>query len=595
MLTAALLFLLLALRQEGPDRNQPRDPHDPVRYAQQLIWDYYWDDGRSIYGSLLVSMGAPPRPISAYWHFEPCESDSWEVCFGGEWESVGLNDFRHEDQRTRRRLLIAELDRLASAPGDSPFLFRQRVAFALKNGEPERAKSVAHECSHDQWWCLGLRGLTAHWIKPGAGAPAFDSALALAPPALSCFWRQIAGVASPAVVAAVGAACGADAPELARFWWMADPLWSRAGNERQVEHFARHEMKVMVEELYSYPECGVTGYLARGLPNSIRRELVSLPADAEERYKHRAKIRCGVPGEIPGPVRASDARVQYVDIEYTYGGYSFAPDSLRFLAPLESRAQDWAVEWNVGEERMLTRERWYNLEDQVAIFRRGPDLLAVAAARLPPPLDTVAQLEPYLSLGRVEDLQLLTASARFDKDRVFRASMRVPDGGYLASLEVVGEDLIGRARHGVPAPPLVEGLGLSDLALVDVRFEEEEMELEAALLPSLALERGASVGLYFEVYGVRREERLAFALTAEPTERPSSFRRLLAAFGMGSEAQSVEVTWQEEIEEAAEPAVTRLLSLDTGGLSPGETRLTLTVTTGDGRTHSVGRRIRIRE
>jgi hypothetical protein len=278
---------------------------------------------------------------------------------------------------------------------------------------------------------------------------------------------------------------------------------------------------------------------------------------------------------------------------YVYGGYSFVPDSVRFVAPLLSTAGDWAVYWDRGSERMIPREKWYNLEHQTAVFRRGADLLVVVAAPLGPPLDTVAQLVPVLALGRVEDRRVITIAARVDDSAVFRASASVEDGSWIASIEIAGPQLVGRARHGAPAPPLTNGFGLSDLALVDADYKSRSLRLEDALLPTPRIERGEPVGVHFEIYGVSEQEKIEVALTGESIGRASFFSRVLGAIGLRSQPPPLHVIWEEILEPAGERTLDRFFLLDADNLHYGENRLTLAVTRADGTTVRASRMVQI--
>jgi hypothetical protein len=239
---------------------------------------------------------------------------------------------------------------------------------------------------------------------------------------------------------------------------------------------------------------------------------------------------------------------------------------------------------------MITRETWHNLEHQTAVFRRGNQLLLVAAAPLPEPL-LAQDVQPALALGRVDDMSTHVAPAVIDEHGAFRARAVVDSGGYLASVEVIGTEDVGRARYGAPPQPLVDGFGLSDLALVDARFEEDGLALEDALFPATTAPRGEPVAVYFEVYGASPDETLDVTLQAEKLN-PSFFQRITRSLGLSSKTP-FRLAWSEPME-VEDGIAKRFIVIDGGALSGGEHELTVTVRRADGTMATVSRLIRLR-
>ena len=109
-------------------------------------------------------------------HFleEPSEASAFASCMQGDWSCP---DFTCPvDLSQRRQRLIEQLDDLAPAAGSSGWLYRQRVALAVKNQEPDRAMEIAATCDGQEWWCMALRGYPSHQVRPGTGFESFDSA-----------------------------------------------------------------------------------------------------------------------------------------------------------------------------------------------------------------------------------------------------------------------------------------------------------------------------------------------------------------------------------------------------------------------------------
>ncbi|MEX1181835.1 MAG: hypothetical protein WEF86_01270 [Gemmatimonadota bacterium] len=451
MLNLMIPLLLLVGPQQSDTLAEP-DTAETIREAASHVYRHYEVERPRSTDACRPLPGQPCPPRSnampQITSRDACRSETRAGCIGGDWDCHRLED-RCVDPADRERL-IERLESLAPGAGHSLWLLRQRVGLAVKNNDPDAARRLARECGSIDWFCPALRGFVEYWIQPGAGVAQFDSALALAPARVRCLWT------SPAVLwrDASGHVCG-DADGLSeRAWWLADPLWTRDGNEREAEHYFRHVMQWI--SWGAYPR------------DSWNTDLVALEEDRLEQALQGPSgrllylIRDGPPNSFLFQQHGGGAMWGI----YSAGGYSFAPDREMAESPLESRAEDWAVEWDVGHERMLTTEKWYNLMHLTVVFRRGAKLRVLAAAELPPVL-RYSDGTAALALGRVADLEVFAVPATPDGRGTIRAEMFVDSAGHVASIEVHGAGVVGRARHGAPAPALVNGFGISDLALVN--------------------------------------------------------------------------------------------------------------------------------
>jgi hypothetical protein len=156
---------------------------------------------------------------------------------------------------------------------------------------------------------------------------------------------------------------------------------------------------------------------------------------------------------------------------------------------------------------------------------------------------------------------------------------------------VIGTEDVGRARYGAPPQPLLDGFGLSDLALLVPRFEEEGLALEDALFPAATAPRDEPVGVYFEVYGASPDETLDVTLEAEKLN-PSFFQRITRSLGLSSKTP-FRLAWQEPVE-VEDGIAKRFIVIDGGALSGGEHELTVTVRRADGAIATVSRLARLR-
>ena len=533
--------------------------------ARDLVHDHY--------GAL--DGGAPTRTS--------CTGTTLQDCFGGDADCQACNTRAMAKQRP---ILLERLDLLAALYPESDWIAGQRVNFALQQDDYDRAWAAAEACAGTEWWCQALRGYVLHTRTPGAGEVQFDSALAAAPPnapawgtpvhppagdrGLHCEWSDLSALLPASLREEYGrAGCTENESFNERFWWLTDPLWSRPGNERRAEHLARNVAMRLHDEILRlrnsfHPQSHHQDVMPFGLPNSWR--------------------LLGTAGStIP-------ARIEL----YVNGGYSFTPDADRFRDPVNSTAEDWALKWNHGHERMITREKWYNLDHQTVVLRRGRRLSVLAAAQLPGELAVRDSLAAYLAMGRPADLHVELAEARVGANGVVRASLELDSAEWVASIEAVGEGFRARARHGAPPPVLENGFGVSDVVLFDDRYDLGDVTLVDAMLPSASLTGRLSVGVYFEVYGVREDEPLRITIAGERIGG-SFFRRITRAVLRRKPERPLRLKWTEGARGSVAGAMQRSLTIDLSDLPNGDYRLALTIERGEGEAVTSSRVIRVKK
>jgi hypothetical protein len=399
--------------------------------------------------------------------------------------------------------------------------------------------------------------------------------------------------------------CGFESMLEKRFWWLSDPLWAVPGNERRSEHIVRTiQMKLHDEILRAawrsnHTQDHQVRVIAGGVPNS---------------WETRVRVvgRGGVVG----------TQLQENTGGYVTGGYAFTPTDAQLQDPVHTTAEDWAVEWDRPRlvksaltgpgrpvqvlERMHTREPYLPLEHQVAVLRRDGRLRVLAAARPPMLLSSYETVWAALAMGRPLDMRLQMAGASMGDAGDMRASIDVDlpkavqqagypwsasDGEWMASFEVIAEDFRARARQGVPAPPLVDGFGLSDLVLVDDRYERQRLPLLDAMLGTSDLSGRSSVGVYFEVYGVGPDEALEIVLSAEPAER-SLLARVTDAVRLRG-GGSLAVRFQENALLTAPDRTERHVTVSLSSLESGTYELFVTVRRANGTTATAARVVRV--
>lgn len=387
-----------------------------------------------------------------------------------------------------RERLLRELAGLARAlPGDD-WIAGQRVRYLVEAGRADSAVALAARCAGTPWWCGALGGFARHAAgdEPGADS-AFARALGEMPEAERCAWTDLSLLLAENDADAYRAIpCAARDWVNRRIWWLADPLYSRPGNEVRTEHYARETMAQMLAGAAT----------AHGLPwGPDLRELT---------------VRYGWPTHWSRPF-GRPGRIEDPPVL----GHEPSPSFWLLPSPavLASWADPTAVHWDPEALRPPAR---YPLpyatgfapiaRAQVARFLHGDTTLTVAAFDLR--ADSVFAGRPAevtLAVARDPDSVALSDSAPGPRGVVMAASPWRP---VVTSLEAVGTDTSRVARLRVVTPPDPAGLvpPLSDLLLFAPAepgpdaLPESLDAAAAAMLPAPTVSRGGKVGLYWEIY-----------------------------------------------------------------------------------------------
>jgi hypothetical protein len=490
-----------------------------------------------------------------------------------------------EDPRVsaaRENLLLELAEVAGEIPGDR-WVLTQRIRYLGDLGRWAEAEALVGTCqTPEPWWCPALRGYVLHRSGQALEAgDAFQLALEVMGEGAAGRWRD------PSVLLEYSAAKWLREPDgltrdeaLERFWNLADPLYITPGNERLTEHFARR----FGVFLYS------DAVLTLGLPwgRSLEELLV--------RYGFTA----GWERTWPGMQETAGGSV----VEHHH------PESRGLLPPLE------ALEDPGG----LPKGVWFPEDDrprstsapilaplvvvgkaQTAIFRRGSDLLVVAAYA--PPADTLLERRrgadnggagqgppPYppvswepdageASEDTLSGLFLLAETGAWAPRGAFSKGgngvlqLTAPSGGYLLSLEMWSPAgrWGSRVRHGIRGEAIPEDVpSVSDVILL-APGGALPMELTDALprmLPEDAWAVGRSITVGWEVYGLgRRGEPLTFHLSLLE-EEGSLIRRALKRIGLMNRAPALTLSWNEAGSEEIGPLF-RAVELDLPDLEPG--------------------------
>jgi hypothetical protein len=458
-----------------------------------------------------------------------------------------------------RRALLATLDSAAKRSPRDGWITGQRVRYLLETGNDTAAVRVATECRAAEWWCAALEGLA---LQQGWNGTRPDSAFARAlrtmPDAERCRWTDMTPLLDADQRKRFGkVGCGKNEDVAERLWWLADPFWSLAGNDRRTEHYARHTMAKILEP-------------ARNAYN------LSWSNDMREMIVRYGWARRWTRGQGT----FYDPSAGGVSGHEATPNYHFVPVSLS-LDSVPNVSFDLDLDASAERYAPVIARRVFELDPQVAIFRRGDSSLVVAAYDVKDSheLDST-DVSAHLVIARDERSVAYEASA---DGRRGAMSVLVDPRPQLMSFEVISVDSKrGAAWKRAPmrlAPFEPGSISMSDPLLFDPQ-EGEVADLDAAMRTALgsdAVSRG-KLGIYWETYG------LASADSAQPVSltltrvQQGTLRKIGESIGLTSRASPLTIRWNQTMSLGSITA--RSVVLDLSLIPKG--RYSLKIKTGSG-------------
>jgi len=480
-------------------------------------------------------------------------------------------------RQARARLLMALAGAGAAIPGDE-WIVGQRVRYLLEDGQPSAAARVVEQCRAVEWWCQALGGMVRHVEQDFVGADSlFAAALAGMPEDERCRWTDISPLLEGELAARYRRLdCAGRAALEARWWWLAQPLYSLTVNDRRTEHFARRTM-VRIHEgrrtLYGlYWEDDLRDVLLRyGWPTLWTR---NPPAS---------------------PLVQSEPNVTGHD---TAPAFHFAPRSRALDDPGNAKPEDWSLDvpnaWEYYAPAYATA--FESLDHQAALFRRGDTCIVVAAYDLAD--DTLFADRPVTAALALAADERITAIVR-DSGLAARAralTATAPCGPLVLSLEAVapGERHVARARYGLTPPRQSPyHAAISDLLLFDPT-DSLPATLDAVVPHahgSTRVHADRKLGVFWELYGVDPASGAVAVSLTMARQGTGWLRRAVESLGLAGPRRDVRLEWQEVPETAS--ITPRTLAIDLSGLAPGRYVLEVAVTPAGAETVTAHREIRI--
>lgn len=464
-----------------------------------------------------------------------------------------------------RATLVARLDTAALFAPRDPWIAGQRVRYLVEAGQFAGAIAAARDCrAPEPGWCDALLGFALHANQEFVRAEAaFEAALAALPPRERERWTDLSALLDADAARAYRRLRGAERERFERrFWWLADPLHGRAGNDRRTEHFARHVWDRLQDRARS------TEGIAWGF--DLRELLLRYgwPAGWE-------RIRPRTPS-----LSASVSLVTH----YPSGSRSFDPPLAFVEAPERIEPQSWELDAKRARTGYAPAyaDAFDALAPQVALFRRGDSAIVVAAFEMEADsADRRPAAEAALVVAPDESAEPAVARAAAAEGTAV-LSLTVPAVPALLSLEAVAAEArrVARERHGLPLTALpAGGMAVSDVLLL-AAAEPLPDSLDAAIplaRTSTRARSGEQLGLFWEVYGLTPAAEPLEVAVHLLDERAGWLRRLGVRAGLLRPQAPLAVRWHEAPGERG-GIVARSLAIELPELPPGRYTLQLTLT-----------------
>ncbi len=499
--------------------------------------------------------------------------------------------------REARKALLSRLQSQQLAMGGSRLLTEQLVRFAVDQQEYATAISAASRCTPDGWQCAALR-VYASWAS--GDHLAAQSFLAGALRGRDCADLLLGHVLITDELRRWERASCTERQRLEdQAWWLADPLWSDALDERVLLQIVR-ETQLRLRSAFDRDERFVwrprQGSDARarmllryGWPNYMQwagpltdndhtRYLVhpnqrrSPDNEPYVSYEYRSPRVALVPAIrdvqalYDAPRQAFVPRVLQAPDPWTHE-HAALPFALRALEPVQAAALRRADSVLLAVAVELTPE---------SLARRGGLPVPVRVMLGRDPADTRLAAAATGTVGAAQVFRTLEAS------RPIMLSVEVPADAAPAAPAA-------RDRFGLRLPPPLRAMRPGELAIsVPVLLKPMAVVDEVPTDPDAALARMAGtttvppvgkLGIYWETYGIALSDTVDVAVWIARTDEPGLLRRVGRAMRIVPGAESPSgVSWREPLSARNAtlvgndpvPIIGRGLALDLTNLAPGE-------------------------
>lgn len=584
MLVAVVLLLQVQSAQPKPLRPLSRSDSMATARAIQRIrrqetvffweWRQAWKNQRDLFGT-------DPRFWSLHCHYDDVEigdernlistaASRKSMCpiwfqehgiRGDEALNIdnGIPEKSREKIRKKRDAVLAMLDSAARKDLGNAWILGQRIRLNVDQKEYARAAILAGEqCYSSPALCAMLEGyaLAAGGSRRGAEA-LFEYAAGVMTEEDRCAFLDASFFFEGEDRHSYAARPCAERRELdAKFWWLADPLWARQGNERLAIHVERQTLLLLrssltVDEHFDYRAKYGGGAVAQmilryGWPSVFFynnteddnhagwlgfRDSTTNASHEYFRPRYHSTPPLGVVEDMAtlrGP-ELGDVAPPWIPRRNAYDEFWWPIEHFSRAGPVISMDAQWAV---------LRR-------------KRAPAIVVAAdprSTRLPGDFLSTYTTALIAMSGPADSARRSTTPTTIEASGATVATMTIKPGLQVVSAEVLDVDRDSmpatRIRFAVDAPAGLDSLakdevGISDVILFASAAGSTSLPRSASdaferMLPTTDLKDAARVGVFFELYGLAPNEDADVTLSVIPLDQPGLLRRLGARLGAGA-------------------------------------------------------------
>jgi len=491
---------------------------------------------------------------------------------------------------TARAKFLGVLERYATDNPRDNFVAGQRVRFLLDQQLDDSAYAVSQTCLAEQWWCVTLQAYTEFQMGRTSEAGAtFVRARGLMHPTERCLWEDISALAPDEFFQTDSEShCYGRDVLNKQYWWLADPMWSVAGNERRVEHDAR-VAQIRLQSGFGYD--GRSHWISAKGSDALGRMVL--------RYGWPSYLAWGgVVGDLEHgnwlKGNGSPEQPPYTTYEYSRGRVHTA-------AAWEVLANPFAATdsaWQLNEPRNFSwRKRWWPDEftkrptplvqlprGQTAMLRRKGDIILALATDITtndavrvrdgspatlliatgPDIVQVVATSPMkiggtvFGRGRIgSHPALLALEARDVVARNIAPGSTAPS----STSDRTGGDSVmaeARTRFSIVPPATLDEMRAGEVAISEavllrvtdnaVPLAAKSDTLLAQMLGSVVIDVNTTpkVGVYWETYGVSARDSVTVGVQVERQVSVGGLRRLGMALRLADNPNStVNIAWRE--------------------------------------------------
>lgn len=549
----------------------------------------------------------------------------------GEAIDLAIPPAEREVLRRRRDTLIRSLESArAKYPGDE-WISGQLLRFVIDQRSPGRAVAAANACEGSFVWCTSLAGLAhdeaGNAVLSELAYRSADSARAatLIASDTMCTDPELLLLFEPRRRSDLQKlSCTDRAAFYDRMWWLTDPLWSVAGNERFVAHKSR-QTHASLRAVLDRDERYIWARLGGG---EAMRELVVRFGWPSYTYWPGGQFEEEMNKLREDPARPRFVFPPYTAKEYTSDRTALIPQFSAIGDPFSVNAASYNLNvpkggnadlWWPQEHMMLWTKLEPMHEGQSGMWRRDSTVFfSLAVDRALRDLDTAGRgpsTAVLIGSTNPNDMRLF-ARENLESNNTLRLNARLTSAPIVLSAEIQARtrrEIAQRNRFGIRPPQTLREMkpdeaAMSDpvIMLIPTGTVVAPNNADAAMLfmaGGTEFTKDQSLALFWESYGILPTDSVAFELRINRTEEIGAARRLGSALGLASDLRdSVSIRWTEpnaqanaSVIAAAKPIVGHSVAIDVKSLPAGNYMVSLVMRSGRGAIVKGERRFVIRE